>query len=206
MRKVFSTNKKYFGKSVLDIGAGGGLLGIAIKDRIKNYLGIDINPDVVKAARPALEKESLDLILGDVREIKITGKYDTVVMIGNVLGHLTVDQFVEALTNIQSAVERKAHFIIEYRDWIGMCYNKEWITIYKSKDGITVTEGINTETGEVEITKIEYTNRKPIKYTHTIWAPFILETIMKTFGWRLVKRTREPAWGGWFDIYERTNK
>ncbi len=203
MKRIFSENREFFGKKVLDIGAGGGVLGIVAKDEIEKYLGIDINPDIVEAAKPVLEKEGLEIILGDARTVKIPGKYDTVVMLGNALGHLTTKQFVEILENIKPNLEEKAHFIIDYRDWVGMYYRGEWDKVYRLKDGVAITEGINTITGEVNIVKVGYESKDIVRYTQTIWAPFILEPMMEVFGWELVKRKEEPEWGGWFDVYKK---
>ncbi len=204
LKKLAMKNTKFFGKKVLDIGAGGGILGVILKGKVDRYLGIDVNPDVVNASKDYLEKLGLELILGDARKIKLKEEFDTVVIVGNVLGHLTTKDFIQIMKNVSSLTSAGTHLIVDYRDWIKMYFTGKWEEIHVSEKGIRVTMSIDSKSGEVKMMNVKFESGKIINLMHTLWSPFILEAIMNLFGWELVKREEEPEWGGgWFEVYER---
>lgn len=80
------------GKSVLDVGCGTGFL----RDRLPNadYLGVDLNPTYIKAAR---RKRGDSFQVGNALELDhIPRQFDRVVCIG-LLHHLDADQVRRAL-------------------------------------------------------------------------------------------------------------
>ena len=51
IEKIYSSNKKFFGNNILDIGCGGGILGFTIELYGKKYTGVDVNSDMIKQCR-----------------------------------------------------------------------------------------------------------------------------------------------------------
>jgi hypothetical protein len=67
---------------------------------------------------------------------------------------------------------------------------------------ISFTLNYNSESGEVM--KIAWQKGKrhnSITFTHAVWSPFIVQAIMNSFGWELVKRVPQETWQGWLDVY-----
>src|SRR6056297_2780901 len=83
IKKKYNKNKKYFGKAVLDIACGGGILGHIIEKEVDKYVGIDINYDMIKTAKENKEKDSkTEFYKKDASEETIKGKFDTLTLIG----------------------------------------------------------------------------------------------------------------------------
>ena len=63
--------------------------------------GTDFSPKLLDIARAKTKKEKLDIrfIDGDMRRLKV-GKFDAVITIFNAIGHLTTDDFENAIKNI----------------------------------------------------------------------------------------------------------
>jgi len=209
IRSLYKSNKKYFGKNVLDIACGGAILGFVVESNGKKYTGIDINPDMIIAAKKyAKEMKSKNkIILGDATKKNIKGKFDTVTYIGNGLCHLNTHDFLKLLDNINKNTKKGTYFVIDYRDMVKMLFEKIW-----DKDNVFIdkkllvpkkiyTKSIDTQKGEVnqEGTQGKYKFRS----YHTIWSPFILEPIMKSNGWKLAKREKIGRWSGWLEVYKK---
>ena len=209
IKKVYQSNKKYFGKKVLDIACGGGVLGFIVEPKGHSYVGIDINPDMIKGAKEYSRKikSKNKFILGDITKKKISGKFDTIAFLGNSLGHLTSFEFVKLLKNIEKNTHKESYFIVDYRDVVLMLFQREWKDRMTEKRGsdkvISVTKKFDSEKGEIIKEAFNETKKKKVKFVHAVWAPFIVEPIMNLFGWKLVKRKKAPYWQGWLDVYKR---
>ncbi len=204
----YSSNRKYFGKRVLDIACGGGVLGFLVDQTGISYTGIDINPDMIKTAELYSKKTGsrCNFILGNAINKKISGEFDTIVCIGNSLSHLTSKEFQGIPRNLNSNAEKGTCFIVDYRDTIGLLFKKAWKDKFEdTNNGITktiVTKGCNTVNGEIYQDGF-VKGKLLMKSKQTIWSPFILEPIMRSYNWSLIKRTDAKEWQGWLDIYQK---
>ena len=209
LKRVYQSNKKFFGKRVLDIACGGGILGFIIEPKGHFYVGIDINPDMIgNAKKHAKEIKSKNkFILGDVKKKKISGKFDTITFVGNSLGHFNTFEFIKLLKNIKINVKKGGYFIIDYRDVVTLLFKKEWKHKMIEKRGnekiLSITDKFNPQKGEIIKEAFNETLRRKIRFSHAVWSPFILEPIMALLGWKLVKRRKAPFWGGWLEVYKR---
>ncbi|MCD6576029.1 MAG: class I SAM-dependent methyltransferase [Nanoarchaeota archaeon] len=207
LKKVYVSNKKFFGKRVLDIACGGGVLGFIIEPKGHSYTGIDINPDMIKNAKKYSKevKSKNKFILGDATKKKITGKFDTITLLGNSLGHLTTSDFVKLLKNIEKNIHKGTYFIIDYRDVVTLLFEKKWkdkmIERKRNEKVISITKAFDTKRGEIIKEAFNETLKKKVTFAHAVWAPFILEPIMSLSGWKLVKRKPASYWQGWLDVY-----
>lgn len=209
IRKLYNSNKKYFGKNVLDIACGGGILGFVLEQNNHNYTGIDINPDMISGAKQYAKKTKSKnkFILGNSINKTIPGKYNTITYIGNGLCHLNTYDFLKVLENTRKNVNAGTYFIIDYRDVVKLLFDKKWKDKSSEKKGnkklISVTSGCDIINGEIIKKVYDKKNKHVVNFTHAIWSPFIIKPIMELNGWKLVKRNKINTWQGWIDVYRK---
>lgn len=209
IRKMLSENDKFFGRNILDIACGGGILGFLLEKKQRKYVGIDINPDMISAAKSYSKevKSKNKFILGDVTTQKIIGKFDTFSFLGNAIGHFTTNDFVEMLEKLKGNVKKNSYFIVEYRDVVDLLFRRQWKTRMveknKGKTIISITTGSNMKKGEIYKKAFDTKGGSRINFMHAIWSPFIVEPIMRSFKWKLVKRNEKKNWNGWLEIYQK---
>lgn len=193
---LYNSNKKYFGKTILDIACGGGVLGFLVEKDEKNYLGVDINKDMINSAKKYAEKinSKNKFLLKDVTISKVPGKFDTFTFIGNGLSHLTTHDFLKLLCLIKNNAKKNSYFVVDYRDVVDLFYKRKW----RNKE----TKGVDLKKGEINLTSLD-SDKKKINFSHSIWSPFIIESLMESQGWKLIKRTNSIVWQGYFEIYQK---
>ena len=209
LTNLYRLTKRYFGKSILDLACGGGVLGLVVEPEGHDYVGVDINPDAIGAAkRYAKEVGSHNrFILGDMLNVKLEGTFDTVALLGNALIHFNTASLGKIMDSLDPHVHRGSFFIVDYRDVVGMLYRREWGKRYQERDGsrtvVSIPQGIDVERGEILI-KSESDGKHNLDFGHAIWSPFIIEPLLLAKGWRLAKQYRRRAWKGWLDVYARS--
>ena len=210
LKKFYNQNKPFFGKSILDLGCGGGILGFITKD--SKYLGIDLNPDMISDARKYAHTSKLrtKFEVGDFTRCSIKGKFDTVTMLGNTLGHINIKLFRNTMVKLNEKTFSGSHFLIDYRDVVTMLFKKQWldkmpITNSSNLTLISITAGYDALTGEILKNTLVH-NKVVLKFRHAVWSPFILNALMQDYGWHLVKRTYTKRWEGWLDVYQKSLK
>jgi len=209
LERLFRSNRRYFGKKILDIGCGGGVLGFIVERKGCEYLGIDANPDMIKDARGWARRlnSKNTFILGDATKASIRGTFDTITLLGNGLCHYTTHDFVALLRNLQSAAHQDTYFIVDYRDVVELLFDKEWkdkmIERRRGKRIVSLTLGCDTRAGEIRKRAFESGGKNPVKFAHAIWSPFIIEPLMESNGWKLVKRARGSGQRSWLDVYRK---
>jgi ubiquinone/menaquinone biosynthesis C-methylase UbiE len=207
-KSLYSRNKRFFGNNILDVGCGGGVLGFVVEDKGHSYTGIDVNPDMVRAARSTANQigSRCRFILGDARRLMFRDRFDTVTCIGNALSHFTSMEFESILERLNRNLKEGSYFVIDYRDTVDMLFRRAWKErLVETKDGTTktvVTTGCSTVEGEIYQSGFAR-NNPLIKAKQTIWSPFILQPLMKSHGWKLVSRKKAKEWQGWLDIYTK---
>lgn len=179
---------------------------MAVESHGHSYVGIDINPDAVNAARRHADEAGSHnrFILGDVLSMKLKGTFDTVTLLGNALCHFNTTGFVSILTNIAGNVHAGSYFVVDYRDVVSLLFAKRWARRFSEKDGkrvvASLTKGINTSRGDLLLESIQERGRN-FDFTHGVWSPFIIEPLMREKGWRLARRYPRRSWNGWLDVY-----
>jgi SAM-dependent methyltransferase len=207
---LYHSNKRYFGRRVLDLACGGGVLGFIIEKYGHSYTGIDLNPDMISSARSYAKKigSRSKFIKGDITQINIEGTFDTVCILGNALCHLSTGDLSLVLENTAANCKQGAHVVLDYRDMVRLMFAKRWNVgkrlLEKEKRRISKTKGCDTRTGFVLTTTTDLDGRNEVQFAHAIWSPFIIEPILNDHGWSLVRRKLSKRWTGWLDVYRKT--
>ncbi len=195
LRRFFASYRQFFGRSVLDLACGGGVLGAVVAGSVQRYVGIDANPDMVRAARGASRGfgPASTFVLGDVRRAHVSGRFDTVTLLGNSLAHLDVAEMDELLRRRAGNVHPGSSFLVDYRDLIAMFWNGSWAPVKIQNLGagkvVHRTTAVDVETGRLRMRARPNSRRWTLDWAHAIWSPFILENLMSSHGWRLVDRS-----------------
>jgi len=210
LNRLYMANKKFFGRRVLDLACGAGVLGFVLSKHGHDYLGIDKNPDMIKLATIVIEEsnsEKIRFTLGDIRRSRIRGKFDTVTLLGNAVIHFDTSDLLLILKNVsRNLVSGRSHFIVDYRDLVSMLYTGDWNPreTYNESNKITGKVigskciGIDPISGNIKLRSL-VDGHKNLVFTHAIWSPFIIQPIMESNGFELAKRRRTSQ--GWLDVY-----
>ncbi len=187
--RVYSRNKRYFGRRVLDIGCGGGILGFLVEPHVASYVGIDANSDQIEAARKYARNVDSEckFILGDAETTKIKGKYDTVVILGNLLSYFDTKKLLSMFNGLRHNVD-DAFVIIEYVDVVSAIFRGR---AAPHVDGFSVRNiGFDGNKGAL-IRRVENLKSKIcVKGRYYVWSPYILQSLLETQKMRLIKRSR----------------
>jgi len=210
LSRLYASNKRYFGNKVLDLACGGGVLGFIVERDGHTYTGVDVNPDMISAARSYSRKVGSRnrFITADITRIKIRGNFDTLCVLGNAMCHFSTAEFSGILDRTATSCRKGAHFIVDYRDMVRLMFDKEWNTgkslLERDKGRISTTNGCDAETGFVHVTTADLHGENRVGFDHAIWSPFIITPIMSQHRWALVKRRSSKRWTGWLDVYRKT--
>ncbi|ANY05136.1 class I SAM-dependent methyltransferase [Pseudonocardia sp. HH130630-07] len=121
---------------VLDVGAGTAdgwnLLtapaadapGLVDPARLR-YVGLDVDPEMVRTARRTIDSDSATFVLGDVRGALPDGPFDLYLSCGVPYSHLTRTEFVGALRSVLAAVAGRGRRAAVVVDVLGR-YSVEW--------------------------------------------------------------------------------
>ena len=195
LTEFFGHYRRFFGRRVLDLGCGGGVLGSVLESTRRTYVGMDANPDMIREARrAATERGSAQrFVLGDICRTRIAGRFDTLTLIGNSLGHLNVAQMDELLRMRKANVRAGTRFLIDYRDMVAMFWNGTWprVKVQTHVVGRVVhrTQRVDLEGGRLHMRAKPGSGAWVLEWAHAIWSPFILDSIMRSHGWRLISRS-----------------
>lgn len=99
---------------MLDLTCGTGSLVFYLSERSYDVIGSDFSSPLLKIAREKATsiKRGIQFFDGDMRYIKIR-KFDTAITMFNAIGHLTKDEFEEALRNIYSNLKDDGIYIFD---------------------------------------------------------------------------------------------
>ncbi|MFC1492624.1 class I SAM-dependent DNA methyltransferase [candidate division KSB1 bacterium] len=117
--KEFEFYDKYlkeFGcRSVLETGCGTGTLGKYLMDAGFDYTGLDLYQEMIDIARR--ENPSMNFIQGDMRDLNLDSKFDSVIITGRTFAYLTEDREVnDALKGINDLLESNGKLIFDSFD------------------------------------------------------------------------------------------
>lgn len=213
MFQLYRRFRRYFGPRVLDLGCGGGVLAGVLGKSVVSYVGVDGNPDMIKAARDtaAGSDPRARFVMGDVARARVAGRFDTVALLGNTLGHLDVAAMDELLRRRAANVRPGATLLVDYRDLVAMFWNGTWsrVNIQTHIRGRVVhrVTRLDLQSGRLEMRGRPASRAWTLDWYHAIWSPFILEAVMRARGWRLVTRSEmstgksKPTPEHYIDVY-----
>ncbi len=209
LSRLFSENKRFFGRSILDVACGGGVLGFIAEGMGRRYLGIDINQDAILGAREHAKKVGSGnrFVLGDARTVRVRGTFDTVTLLGNAPCHFDTAEFAVILDNIHRNIKCGSYFIMDYRDVVQILYQRKWARRFSQmREGrpmVSVTKRFDSVKGDLVIDSLGAGGRRRLEFTHAVWSPFIIEPLMRSRGWSLVRRRFGEKDSLWTDIYRK---
>jgi SAM-dependent methyltransferase len=213
--RIFRTYRRLIGRSVLDLACGGGVLAELVESSGRRYFGVDGNPDMIREARAAARARgsAAKFQLGDAARAPVRGRFATLTLLGNALGHFSPREMEELLRRRSVNVRPGSTFVVDYRDVVGMFWRGTWSRgrfVQRHKRGTIVsrTRSVDFGQGQIHIRSRPPSGRWSVEFTQAIWSPFVLETLMLAHGWRLVRRAPgrsvpggRPKLDRWEDVY-----
>ncbi|EZH74167.1 hypothetical protein ATO12_14960 [Aquimarina atlantica] len=107
--------KKYNKKSLLEIGSGTGNLTTYFKKNGFEYLGFDLNEEMLEIAR--IKNPDCIYIKGDMRSFKLEKPVESIIMTGRTISYLLSNQDVEStLKSIHNNLEKGGVFCFDFID------------------------------------------------------------------------------------------
>jgi len=214
--RLYRRHRREFGRSVLDLACGGGVLGAVLERSGRRYLGVDVSPDMIRAARKAakVEGSAREFRRGNIARLSVPGRFDTVTLLGNALGHVRIAEMEGLLDHLARNVHRGSTFLLDYRDVVGMLWDGSWARrgfTQQHKRGKVVFRSRSADLGKgvIHIRGRPATRGAWIAdFTHAMWSPYILAALMRAHGWTLARRsspriprTGQPEANYWEDVY-----
>ncbi|HWB82268.1 MAG TPA: class I SAM-dependent methyltransferase [Nannocystaceae bacterium] len=202
--------RPHLGRVVLDVACGGGILGAILEPHGHRYVGVDINPDMIRAGKEwARANGSRNrFVLGDAATVELSGRFDTVTLLGNASCHIEPVKLGAILRNLARHLRRDATFVIDYRDVVEMLDARQWRrrAVERRNGRVTRFEATECDTvrGSMVASYRPDGDRRVAEFRHAIWSPFIMSALLEGAGWRLLARKRLAAttWL-WTDAYVR---
>jgi SAM-dependent methyltransferase len=208
LRRVFEAERRSFGRTVLDLCCGGGALALTLTGSHRRYTGVDANPDMIREAHriAVADGSSATFVEGDVRQVKLKGRFDTITLLGNALTHLTTVDLLAVLHNLEGHLKQSAWFIVDYRDTVQLFFDRQGHGTFTQRRGghrwVSKVRGVDLTRGVIRVGIRKDGGRRVFSHSQAIWSPFVLEPIMATQGWKLSRRTADPTSHGWRDVYQ----
>jgi SAM-dependent methyltransferase len=193
LKSFVNGHRRFIGRSVLDLGCGGGVLGTLLAPTGREYLGVDANPDMLREAR----KTGLRFLQADITRDRIPGRFDTIALLGNAISHFPIDEMDRLLAARRANVRPGTTFIVDYRDLVAMFWQDTWtrVKVMTHVRGTIThrTRLVDLNRGTLDLRARPSSRKWVLDWSHAIWSPFILEALMRSHGWLLVRRTSSRA-------------
>lgn len=111
IEKILSENSV---KSVLDMTCGTGSQVFYLNSKGYNVIGSDLSEGLIGIAQNKAQdlQKTIEFIHGDMRTIKV-GKFDAVITIFNAIGHVTKEDFLKTMQNINSNLKHGGIYIFD---------------------------------------------------------------------------------------------
>ena len=199
LTRLYRRYRRYFGRRLVDVGCGGGVLGGVVEPHGHTYVGIDANPDMIRQARTVARERSsrMRFILGDAIRCRLAGVFDTVALLGNGLSHFSTLDLGALLDHRRKNVHRGSTFIVDYRDLIAMFWNGSWsrVKVQTFVRGRVVhrARSLDLDRGILRMRAQPSSREWLLNWSHAIWSPFILQSVMAAHGWQLIHRQAKSA-------------
>ncbi|OQA35626.1 MAG: Glycine/sarcosine N-methyltransferase [Candidatus Dependentiae bacterium ADurb.Bin331] len=147
-RTIETLLRKYNVKTVLDITCGTGSQVFYLHKHGYQVVGADFNAKMLAIAKQKAKKENLKItfLKCDMRTARI-GEFDAVITIFNAIGHLTKNDFEQALNSISVNLNKNSIYIFDI-------FNRRYL---EHADTITkLTIDWQTTVGKITTRKIQY--------------------------------------------------
>ncbi|MCK9494232.1 MAG: class I SAM-dependent methyltransferase [Dehalococcoidia bacterium] len=95
------------GERVLELGVGTGRIAVPLAEGGANVTGVDVSAGMLDIARERAGRTSVKLVEGDIREVRLRGKFDLV------LAPLGTLQHMETPSDFVAALQTMAHHLAE---------------------------------------------------------------------------------------------
>lgn len=139
-------------KNLLDLTCGTGSQVFWLAQRGYKVVGADINASMLKIARNKARQDNIDVtfLQGDMRTINV-GTFDAVITIFNAVGHLTKQDFEQAMQNIHANLRSGGLYIFDI-------FNLDYLLNGNNITALTIdwqTIDGNTKTREFQYSTID---------------------------------------------------
>lgn len=95
------------GERVLELGAGTGRIAVPLAEAGAKVTGVDLSEGMLRIARERAGRAPLKLVEGDIREVRLRGRFDLVIAPLGTLQHM------ETPSDFVAALETMAHHLAE---------------------------------------------------------------------------------------------
>ncbi len=183
-RQFLSRMRKLLGKKSLELACGGGILSFVLDELGLEVIGVDIQNEMIKRAKEYAAKigSKAKFILGDIKNLDLGEKFDSIFIVGNSIVHFDIKEFEKILNVVKKHLNPNGVFLIEYSDFIWEIFNKSFESIPPTIDKDKYKVFYDPEKGCVSILIISKKIRDDLyegeKYCYHLWTPWILESIM----------------------------
>ncbi len=153
--EFYEKHKNIFGKKVLDLCCGGGIVANYLARQGHEVTAVDYLEILLERARKnAPSKENPKYICADVSTYEISEDYDTVIIWGNSIAHFSPVQLADLFKRIK---KRTKYLVLEYSDFIsfGFTDNLKKLIVEKTENGKLALDIYSSYDGE---------NSRMIKY------------------------------------------
>jgi hypothetical protein len=176
---------------------GAGLFTFWLERKGYKVVGVDVNKKMIALANKIKRRHKFKskFILSPAERVKLSEKFDSVIIFGNTIFGISPQNFVKIIQNIKSYLNPNSHILINYRGWLTKLINKEWKDIFFDSENI-VSFNLKCDDSQSSVTKIyvDLSGKKlPCTSTFYMWSSGFLEAIMNALGFKLVKRFETKA-------------
>jgi SAM-dependent methyltransferase len=192
--KFLSKRRSLLGKKALELACGGGILSFVLDDLGLEIVGVDIQEEMIKRATAfAMKKRSnAKFLVGDVKNLDLGEKFDSIFIVGNSIVHFNLRDFEEVLKVVKKHLNTEGIFLIEYSDFIWEIFNKNFETLPTTINRENYKIFYDPENGCVSILIISKKIRDDLyeaeRHCYHLWTPWILENVMDKSGFVKIER------------------
>ncbi len=177
---------------VLCLMAGSCIEGIAFAEVYDaDVTCVDLQKRLLSKGLREAKKRKLNLhvVRGDVRELStlVTGKFDLVTVLGQPLPHISIFDFDLTINGVKRLIAKNGVFLIDQSDLIFriLPQYKDAMTHNLDPPVFSVHSSLNARHGYFE--RLFYGPAKHDVYKTYLWAPWIVEYVLKKNGFREVE-------------------
>jgi SAM-dependent methyltransferase len=190
IKPFLSGGKSFLKGKILDIGCGGGIFSFWLETKGYTAVGIDNNKSMIKIALGEKKKHKFKtkFIHGDAETVKIDGRFDSFLNLGNTLPTIPLISFVNILKNLDKNLKERGFVIISYNDSLKSFLKREPYFIFTSKDLVNIYGNYSNSDNSIELISISFKGRGMIKTKFYLWSSHTLQALMWALGFKLVER------------------
>ncbi len=189
------------GKNMVDVGGGDGKRGREIADSLglKQFTIIESSAGMAKLARSIPNAQVIEKDISD-SSFEPDGKYDVILCLWNVLGHIPVDRRAMALKNLRALLSDGGFIFLDVNNRYNLHYGLKAVIKNIGRDIFSPDKN----NGDFVLNMENKQGQKISTITH-VFSPYETERLFKQAGLRVVKRAyihyktgqrKNNFWGG----------